>query len=307
MSAKSSASIYDGLRPYDLPSTPVSEKPTVDETPKPKAGKANGRIMKKLVSTCKTLKSVASVIKTANAVVKMLKVMELVAKPILKVLPFVGVFTYVIGVLPSSGMEVVKSGKRVRTFTNLSNKLRECSDVEGKAKILRKKIDLIQAERNSLEKDLGLSKEACDTIQARIDRVRALQFTEGKAVTIEQAQVVDEMEGAIDILKGRARVMLAYDSLDLVTNIVELASQILFMTPLVVAGAALGLACISSSVGAPLAKSYCINSNPFDPASKSKALRAVDRVRTGFRHVCETLDFRNWSRRSSMSSCVVVA
>lgn len=253
-----------------------------------KEAKMGDRILKKLSSACKTLKGVASVIKTACSVTKLLKAIELVPRPMLAVLPFAVLLTTITGVLPSSTVEVIKSANRVRTFTNLSKKLHDCKSVEEKIHVLEQNLDAMDGMHDSFEGDLKLSENACNTIQERIDRVRRLRFSAGN-ITADEKKVVAVMENAVDVLKGRARVILAYDCLDFVTNIVEIASEVLFLTPLVGIAAGLGLASLASSVGAPLAKSFFVNPNPFDSTSKSKALDLVEKAKDGLKHAREFL------------------
>jgi hypothetical protein len=286
---------YDVPGPYDQKGNPHVPVCSVDS--KPAFVQPDGKILRRFGSVRDTLKSLATVIKTANAVIKMLKVLDVVAKPLLEVLPFAAIVTYTIGVIPSSLIEVIRSGKRVRTFTVLSKQLHKCTSIEEKATILQNEIESLEAQRKSLQKDLGWSKEAAVALRTRIDRVRELRFCGGET-TIDQENAVLEMEDAINILKGRSRVILAYDSFDFVNNIVELVSQILFLTPFAAVGACLGLTSISGSTALSIGKSYFLNRNPFDPDSKSKAIKIVGTMTSGLKRVCQTVDVRRLSQKA---------
>lgn len=138
-----------------------------------------------------------------------------------------------------------------------------------------------------IKKSLEAGQEA-ETVEGRINRLATSLIRESapKALDMEQAQQL------VKVLYGRVKLDFGLKVADLVNKIIATVGKVFttFVLPLAPVGygilATTGVVSLSMIAG----KFFLINKNPFDPESKSRAAKLVERVSRGISHLRTRLE-----------------
>jgi hypothetical protein len=218
------------------------------------------------------------IIKAVSATMKLVSICQVVSSGILRAIPILGIAGTVIIKIPQALFTIAKDGNRLRQTLFTTKRLKmEKNSLVGRCKVLQNAST--QIVENGIDK-LNLSSDAALVLQTKINNVRALLFDDkGTFTDNEQAErSITELEKALSILQGRVKVILAYDSIELVNRIVLVAASVLCYSPLLPLGLGLALASSLASLVTYLALKLFVKTNPFDAQNKSAAASFAERV-----------------------------
>lgn len=215
-----------------------------------------------------------SIVNTVATVSKILASVGAVPTKAIQWIPIFNMVSFAVGFI-SVGLSIISTEKARKLMSSFHSALKEyeaAKTPEEKAKALSEALTFIEKEGiEPLRKQLVLSKKGGAELASRVDILKTHIYA--KSVTPEDLKL-------IRLLKGRAKVQLAYKITDLAGLLSAQAAIAMTLIPVPVAAQIAGAAVLATAGSVALVawggRYFCINKNPFDESSKNRAMAMLD-------------------------------